>query len=102
MGKHYVINQPRRPLDDATRGNVKLVVVKLVVVASVARARREELTAKPERTKRRARVTRGMAKKTAKERMVKGRDELVNMGTVSKATTLVRFKRRARASNRIP
>jgi len=43
-----------------------------------------------------------MAKKTAKERMVKGRDELVNMGTVSKATTLVRFKRRARASNRNP
>jgi hypothetical protein len=43
MGKHYVINQPRRQLDDATRGNVKLVV-KLVVVASVARARREELT----------------------------------------------------------
>jgi hypothetical protein len=31
-------------MDDATRGNVKLVVVKLVVVASVARARREELT----------------------------------------------------------
>jgi len=41
MGKHYVINQPRRQLDDATRGNVKLVVK---LVASVARARREELT----------------------------------------------------------
>lgn len=39
-------------------------------------------------------MTRGMAKKTAKERMVKGRDELVNMGTVSKATTLNRKKSR--------
>lgn len=34
--------------------------------------------------------TRTMAKKTAKERMDKGRDALVDMATVSKPTTLVR------------
>ena len=37
-----------------------------------------------------ARTRRTMAKKAAKERMDKGRDELVNMATVSKPTTLVR------------
>ena len=34
--------------------------------------------------------TKTMAKKTAKERMDKGRDALVDMATVSKPTTLVR------------